>query len=229
MNVLIIEDEVDLSKNLYKYLSDSNFYCETALDYYSASLKIKERDYDCILIDISLPGGNGLDIIKQVKNRNRQDGILVISAKNSPDERIKGLELGADDFLSKPFHMGELNARINAIIRRRQFEGNNLISLSSLTLDLLNKSAISPKMEIEFTRKEYDLLLYFISNKNRVVSKEAIIEHLWNGGSSMSTSYDILYSHIKNIKKKLIDAECSEYIKSEYGLGYRFVVPDAKS
>jgi DNA-binding response OmpR family regulator len=225
LNILIVEDELELLDSISFYLSQSKFICDTANDFSSARNKIDLGDYDCIILDISLPNGNGLDLLKKLKQANKTDGVLIISAKNSLDDKIKGLELGADDYLTKPFHLAELSARVQAIIRRKSFDGNNAIVLDKLTINILDKTVQTEKGPVELTRKEYELILYFISNKNRVVTKESIIDHLWGDHSNMADTYDFIYSHIKNLRKKLLDAGCPDYIKSVYGMGYKFIVP----
>jgi DNA-binding response OmpR family regulator len=223
MKILIIEDEKKLADNIGTYLSSEQFTCEVAYDYYEAIEKIHVYEYACIILDITLPHGSGLDILKELKKEKKTEGILIISAKNSLDDKITGLTIGADDYLTKPFHLAELVARVSSIIRRKSFEGNNQITLDHLTLDLSDRTLKSKEEIIPLTRKEYDLLLYFLSNKNRVVTKEAIVEHLWGDEIDMADSYDFIYSHIKNLRKKLIQAGCPDYIKAVYGMGYRFV------
>ncbi len=224
MNLLIIEDEPELSKSIAAYLFQSTFTCEVAFDYATAGEKIMENTYDCIILDISLPDGNGLELLSRLKKANKPEGVLIISAKNSINDKIKGLDLGADDYLTKPFHLGELSARISSIIRRKNFAGQNDLVLGNLTIKVSDKTVTTDKGTIELTRKEYELLLYFAGNKNRVVTKEAIINHLWGCYNNMNESYDIIYSHIKNLRQNLQDAGCPDYIKAVYGMGYKFVV-----
>ncbi len=220
MKILIVEDEKDLCEAIVTYLKSENYICETATDFKKAIAKIDVHDYDCILLDITIPGGNGLDILKELKANNKMDGVLIISAKNSLDDKISGLTLGADDYLSKPFHLSELSARVAAIIRRKNFEGNNLLKFENIIIDTIAKSVSIKNKMPELTKKEYELLLYFISNKNRVISKNAIAEHLW--GDDMEGNNDFIYTHIKNLRKKLSDAGAGDYIKSVYGMGYKF-------
>lgn len=220
MKILIIEDEKALSESMVTYLKGEAYICETALDYATALNKIDSYDYDCILLDIMLPGGSGLQILKELKADKKMDGVLIISAKNSLDDKIAGLKLGADDYLSKPFHLSELSARIAAIIRRRNFDGNNRIQFNEIVIDTQAKEVTLNNAPLELTRKEYELLLYFISNKRRVISKNAIAEHLW--GDELEGNYDFIYTHIKNLRKKLMEAGVADYIKSVYGMGYKF-------
>jgi len=220
LKILVIEDEKALSESIAAYLASQDYDCDIASDFTSAIFKTEYNEYDCILLDITLPGGSGLKILEQLKEDKKSDGVLIISARNSVDDKIKGLNLGADDYLSKPFHLSELNARIAAIIRRKKFGGNNLIQLHNLKIDTESKTVTVEEVPIELTKKEYQLLLYFISNKKRVVSKEAIAEHLWGG--DIGGNFDSIYTHIKNLRKKLMDADGTDYIKSVYGMGYKF-------
>lgn len=220
MKILIIEDEKELRDSIVTYLTTQEYSCDTASNYNDALYKTDTFDYDCILLDISLPGGNGLQILEQLKQSNKTDGVLIISAKNSLDDKIKGLNLGADDYLPKPFHLSELNARIAAIIRRKNFDGHNLIKFHNLIIDTQSKEVTVNEKLITLTKKEYELLIYFISNKRKVISKDAIARHLW--GDDMAGNFDFIYTHIKNLRKKLADAGESDYIKSIYGMGYKF-------
>ncbi len=220
MKILIIEDETELSESISTYLAEQEYTCDIAGDFVTAIHKTEYNDYDCILLDITLPDGNGLKILEQLKEDKKTDGIIIISAKNSLDDKIEGLNLGADDYLSKPFHLSELNARIAAIIKRKNFDGNNMIQFDNLAIDTQSKIVRVGNNPVELTKKEYELLLYFISNKKKLISKEAIAEHLW--GNDMTGNFDFIYTHIKNLRKKLIDAGNADYIKSVYGMGYKF-------
>ncbi len=222
MKVLIIEDEKEISQSICEYLANEQFICETALNYKTALEKISLYEYTCIILDIGLPGGSGLDILQKLKSDNNTDGVLIISARDSLDDKVAGLKAGADDYLTKPFHLSELGARVAAIIRRKSFNGKNSITFDELTLDLYDKTAKVNDLVIDLTRKEYDLLLYFLSNKNKVISKNAIAEHLWGDNMDLADNYDFIYTHIKNLRKKLLQAGCPDYIKSIYGMGYKF-------
>lgn len=222
MKVLVIEDEIEISKSICKYLASEQFICEAAFTFEEAAEKISLYEYACILLDIGLPDGNGLNLLLRLKKEKKNDGVLIISARNSLDDKITGLREGADDYLTKPFHLSELSARVTAIIRRKSFDGKNEIACENLILDLNNKRASVDNNAIDLTRKEYDLLLYFLSNKNKVISKNAIAEHLWGDNMDLAKNYDFIYTHIKNLRKKLIQAGCSDYIRSIYGMGYKF-------
>jgi len=222
LKILIIEDEEGLRESIEEYFTEAGNICETACDYQTALSKVNLYRYDCILLDITLPGGNGISLLKNIKDNNYTDGILIISAKNSLDDRLEGLDLGADDYLVKPFHLSELKARVTAIIRRKSYNGSNLLTFNEISIDLLGKEVKVGKQTIKFTRKEYALLLYFIANKGKVISKNAIAEHLWGDGVDMADNFDFIYSHIKNIRKKLMEAGSKDYIQAAYGMGYKF-------
>ena len=164
MKILIIEDEKALAESIAAYLKGEDYLCELASDFKNAIEKTDQYDYDCILLDIGLPGGSGLELLKELKANNKTDGVLIISAKNSLDDKVEGLQLGADDYLSKPFHLSELGARIAAIIRRKNFGGSNLVKFNEIEIDTIAKTVSINNKPFGLTRKEYELLLYFISN-----------------------------------------------------------------
>jgi DNA-binding response OmpR family regulator len=222
MKILIVEDEKELTRIMVQYLSAEAYLCETAPDFRSALEKTETFDYDCVLLDISLPDGNGLEVLKQLKADNRSDGVIIISAKNSHEDRIAGLNLGADDYLPKPFHLAELAARIASVIRRRRFQGKTIVTINELVIDTAARITSVKGNVVELTRKEYDLLLYFISNKNRIISKNAIAEHLSDNHADAFDNFDFIYTHIKNLKRKLMQAGAGDYIRSVYGMGYKF-------
>ncbi len=224
MKILIVEDEKALSQSIGAYLQNELYACEYAYDFSSALEKISLNEYSCIILDINLPDGSGLSILKHLKADNKIDGILIISANNSLDDKIYGLNAGADDYLTKPFDLPELCARVSAIIRRKHFQGNNKIVLDTLVIDLQEKSVMVNEFLIDLTRKEYELLIYFISNKNRVISKNAIVEHLWGDNVDIAGNYDSIYTHLKNLRKKIIQAGGRDYIKTIHGMGYKFMV-----
>jgi DNA-binding response OmpR family regulator len=224
MKILIIEDERELSQSICDYLNNEQYFCETAYNYQAGLEKILLYDYACIILDISLPGGDGMDILQQLRSIDKMDGVIIVSARNSIDDKVNGLLAGADDYLTKPFHLPELAARVSAIIRRKSFDGKNLLRFDNLELDLHEKVLKVNNTMVELTKKEYELLLYFISNKNRVVAKNAIAIHLWGDSFDISDNYDFIYTHIKNLRKKLLQAGGLDYIKSVYGMGYKFSV-----
>ena len=224
MKVLVIEDERELSQSICSYLESEQFITEFAYDAASAIDKIDLYEYACIILDISLPDGNGMEILQQLKKDKKGEGVIIISAKNSLDDKLTGLKEGADDYLVKPFHLSELAARVAAIIRRKNFAGQNLVQFDKLEIDLNEKTVMVGNKKVELTKKEYDLLLYFLGNKNKVVSKNALAIHLWGDDMDMAGNYDFIYTHIKNLRKKMMNAGSPDYIKSIYGMGYKFSI-----
>ncbi|WP_262150749.1 response regulator transcription factor [Chryseobacterium foetidum] len=222
MKILIVEDEEELAKSIAEYLSEEKYLCEFASTFNEAMSKIEVFQYDCILLDITLPDGNGLKILEELKKEQKQDGVIIISAKNALDDKIKGLEIGADDYLTKPFHLSELAARIYSIIRRKQFNSTNVVAQNELQIDLLAKTVSVNNSLITLTKKEFDLLVYFLGNKNRVISKSTLAEHLSGDFADMLENHDFVYAHVKNLKKKLYDAGCDHYLKTVYGTGYKW-------
>ncbi len=222
MKILIIEDEPALNESILFYLKNEGFVCETALNYSEASQKVNDYDYDVIVVDIMLPDGSGLDIVRELKANYLNTGIIIISAKDSLDDKLLGLDLGADDYIIKPFHLAELNSRIKSVIRRRKFSGNKEIIFNEIRIDPAKAEVTVNDKIINLTKKEYDLLLFFISNKNRVLTKEMIAEHLWGDNIDMIDSFDFIFTHIKNLRKKIIAHKGSDYIKTIYGMGYKF-------
>ncbi|MDA3906252.1 MAG: response regulator transcription factor [Bacteroidales bacterium] len=222
MKLLLIEDEAELAKSIQEYLNVNDFVCEWVSNFSEAINKISIYNYDCILLDLMLPDGNGFDILTELKKQNKTDGVIIISAKETLESRIEGFNLGADDYLTKPFHLSELLVRIQALIRRKQFNGNNKIVFNEIEIDILSKVVTVNDEIIDITKKEIDLLLYLIGNQKRVLSKAAIAEHLSGDMADMLDNHDFVYAHIKNLKKKLRNSQCGDYIKTVYGLGYKW-------
>lgn len=222
MKLLLIEDEQELANSIQSYLTGNNFICEWAKDAKAAIDKITVYDYDCILLDLMLPDGDGFEILRELKRQNKTEGVIIISAKETLEARIEGLQLGADDYLTKPFHLSELLVRIQALIRRKNFKGNNVVACNEIEIDTLAKTVKVKDRKIDITKKEIDLLLYLIGNENKVLSKSAIAEHLSGDLADMLDNYDFVYAHIKNLKNKMKYAGCSDYIKTVYGLGYKW-------
>jgi DNA-binding response OmpR family regulator len=222
VKILIIEDDRSLCMAINDYLKMEGHICEVAQNYLQADLKTADNRYDCLILDIGLPDGNGLDIIKKLKANSVSDGILILSAKSSLDDKLLGLEIGADDYLTKPFHLAELSARINSIYRRNSFLGMNEISFNEIRANTMDKQAYVNDRLLNLTRKEYDLLVFFMTNKNRIITKESIVEHLWGDNVVLTDSFDFVYTHVKNLRKKIIAADGRNYIKCIYGFGYKF-------
>jgi len=222
MKYLIAEDERELQHSIATYLSHDANVCETASDYHEASEKLEMYEYDVVMLDINLVTGSGLDLLKKLKKQHKKCGVIIISANSSLDNKLEGLDLGADDYITKPFHLAELNSRIKAVLRRGQFGGSDSITFHEIRMDTLARSAYVNDKPITLTRKEYDLLLFFITNQGRVLSKAIIAEHLWGDDSDMLYNFDFIYVHINNLRKKLT-IEGAKYIQTTYGSGYKFI------
>lgn len=222
MKILIIEDEPELAAGIGAYLSAQDYLCEYAATWEQAREKVDLYRYDCILLDLMLPGGSGMDILEALKAQGQQDGVIIISAKDDYEHKIRGLHAGADDYLAKPFHLPELAARIYSVIRRRSFGNHNSIVQNELKVDLLGKTVSVNNATVVLTKKELDLLLFFMGNKNRVIAKSALAEHLSGDIADMFDNHDFVYAHVKNLKKKLNEAGYRNYLKTIYGTGYKW-------
>jgi DNA-binding response OmpR family regulator len=222
MKILIIEDEPALQESMQTYLSQQGFLCEAVSDFVSGLKKVQQFEYDCVVVDINLPYGSGLDIVKELKAIEAKSGIIIISARSSLKDKLTGLELGSDDYLTKPFHLSELSARIQAIIRRRNFSGSKTIPFHEITLEPEAQRVSVNNHTVELTEKEYRLLEYFIANQRRVLTKAAIAAHVWGDEYEQVSHFDFIYTHIKNLRKKLLEAGSGDYIKTAHGVGYKF-------
>ncbi len=222
MKILIVEDEIELLDSMVSFLKNEDFICEKATTFFDAEDKLISFKYDVVVLDINLPDGSGIDLLKLIKERDSNIGVLIVSARDSLDDKLEGLDLGADDYITKPFHLAELNSRINSLIRRRNFGGSESIVFNEIEIDPSSKTVTIDKKPIELTKKEYNLLLYFIANKNKVVTKESIAEHLWGDEIEMADSFDFIYTHLGNLRKKMKKYGSQDYVKTMYGLGYKF-------
>ena len=221
MKILIVEDEPDLRETIRISLVKEHFVVETAADYFSALDKVNDYDYDCILLDIMLPGGSGLDLLRELNRLHRSDSVLIISAKDSLDDKVEGLELGADDYITKPFHLAELNARVKSVIRRRQAKGDVYITMGNLLLYPDKRQVEVGGVPLQLNRKEFDLLYYFIVNPDRVINKMSLAESVWGDNIDQVDSLDFIYSQVKNLRRKLKQAEATVELKAVYGFGYK--------
>lgn len=226
MKLLIIEDERMLSRSIAEYLRREDYICEHAYNCDEALFKIGSYEYDCILLDLMLPDGSGLDILRDIKQVSPQTGVIIVSAKDSLDDKVAGLKIGADDYLPKPFHLPELSMRIFALMRRKKFTSNNTLHAGHLTIDLPEHKVSVGNKYIPFTKSEYDLLLFLIQNRNRVVSKSAIAEHLSGDMADMLDDFNFIYAHVKNLKSKLSEAGMTDCIKTLYGTGYKWNIDE---
>lgn len=224
LKLLIIEDEQALNQGMVDFLTGAGYLCESVDTYAAAIEKIDNYTYDCIILDIMLPGGSGLSLLKYLKKDGKEEGVIIISAKGALEDRIEGIELGADDYLTKPFHFSELSVRIAAILRRKNFRGLSVLKIGDMEINTAGKTITVAGQPVELTQKEFQLLLFFAINKNRVLSKNAIAQHLWGDDMDFPDSYDFIYAHIKNLRKKLVAANGIDYIRSIYGQGYKMQV-----
>lgn len=222
MKLLLVEDNIKLAEDIIQFLTDNGFVMEHAVSLFEARDKVAVYEYDLVILDIGLPDGSGLDLLPDLKDMNYDAGLLILTARNAIEDKVEGLELGADDYLTKPFHRAELIARIRSIIRRKKFKGDNILSMNEIKVDVLASQAYINGTALILTKKEYDLLLYFMYNRNRVLTRESIAEHLWGDNIDQSDNFDFVYNHIKNLRKKMMQAGCRNYIRAVYGMGYKF-------
>lgn len=221
MKILIVEDEFDILQSMEEFLLSEHFVVETATNYNTALEKITIYTYDCILLDISLSGGTGLMLLEELKKNNIKSNVIIVSAKDSIDDKIDGLNLGADDYLTKPFHLSELLARIKAVLRRKKLDGDNIIHLKNVSIDFDKHTVKINDKEITLNRKEFDILCFFATNTNRVITKEALAEHAWGDNIDSADSFDFIYSQVKNLRKKLSQHQAEIDISNVYGVGYK--------
>ena len=222
MKILIVEDEQDLVDLMLRYLKKEGYVCECASTHKEGYKKIHNYEYDCAIIDLNLPGGEGLDLVTILRKDSPQTVILIISARNKIDDRIRGLEIGADDYLTKPFSLPELNARIKAVMRRKTNQFSSELVFGQLTINLDERAVIANGQSLKLTKKEYDILLFLARNKNRVVTKDSLAEYLWGDYMDDAVSFDFIYAHVKNLRKKLAQNNCGDILQTVYGIGYKF-------
>jgi DNA-binding response OmpR family regulator len=224
MKILIVEDEPALRELIQRSLEKERYITEVAPDYDTAIEKVEVYDYDCILLDIMLPGGNGLDLLKHLKDLRKKENVIVISAKDSLEDKILGLELGADDYLPKPFHLAELNARVKSVLRRKHRDGEHAIVMGNVRLLPDSFQVWINNEQLELSRKEYDILHYFMNRPNRMVNKNTLAESVWGDHIDQVDNFDFIYAQIKNLRKKLKNHQASIEIKAVYGFGYKLVM-----
>ncbi len=223
MKVLIVEDEQELLDLMLRYMKREGYVCEHATTFRDGYKKINNHEYDCAIVDLNLPGGDGLKLIEILRKEMSNTATIIISARNTVNDRINGLEVGADDYLTKPFNLSELNARIKAILRRKTNQMSNELVFGNLQIDLDKRSVVANQTTLKLTKKEFDILVYLARNKNRVVTKDSIAEYLWGDYMDDAFSYDFIYAHVKNLRKKLVQNDCGDYLKTVYGVGYKFI------
>ncbi len=222
MKILIIEDEQDLLNLILRYFKKEGYVCEVANTFNEGYKKINNYEYDCAIIDLNLPGGDGLKLVKILRQDNSQTGIVIISARDTIHDRINGLNIGADDYLTKPFNLSELNARVKAVLRRKTDQFSNALIFGELIVNLDEHKVTAKETTLQLTKKEYNILLYLAQNKNRVVTKDSIAVHLWGHYMDEAIPYDFIYAHVKNLRKKLVENDCGNFLKTVYGIGYKF-------
>lgn len=223
MKILVVEDEPEMLESIERVLKQEQAVVETATNLNDALDKALIYEYDCILLDINLPDGSGLELLQELKNNNKSDGVLILSARNSLDDKLEGLNLGADDYLTKPFHFSELIARVRSIVRRKKFGGNALVEIGNICVDVTNQEITVHQQALTLNRKEFAILMYLISNKGRLVSKTALAEHVWGDNIDESDNFEFIYSQMKNLRKKMNDLDSGIEIQSIYGVGYKLI------
>lgn len=224
MKILIIEDEFEILKSIESFLLSEGYIVEKATDYASGIEKVQLYEYDCILLDISLPGGSGLKILEEMKKSGQVANTIIISAKNSLEDKIAGLDLGADDYLTKPFHLAELHARIKAVLRRKLLDGKEVLELGNLSVDFNSRMAFIDGEEMKLNRKEFDILSFFTTNMNRLITKEVLAEHVWGDNIDSADNFDFVYAQVKNLRKKLKDSSAEIVLENVYGVGYKMTL-----
>lgn len=224
MKILVIEDEYEMLKAIEISLKSENCIVEKATDYTSGIEKVLLYQYDCILLDISLPGGSGLKILDKMKKEGVEGSVIIISAKNSLEDKVSGLDLGADDYLTKPFHLAELHARIKAVLRRKQFGGKDILTLGNLSIDFSQHQVFVDNNELKLNRKEFDMIVFFAANLDRLITKETLAEHVWGDNIDAADNFDFIYAQVKNLRKKLKTSHAEIKLENIYGIGYKMTL-----
>lgn len=226
MKILVVEDEDSLRETIIRSLEKELYTVESAATFNEAGMKLNDYDYDCVVLDIMLPGGSGLTLLEELKKRRKRDSVIIISAKDSIEDKVTGLDLGADDYLTKPFHLAELNARVKSVIRRKQQDGELSLRVGNITLYPDRHAVYIEQEELTLNRKEFDLLYYFVANPDRLISKASLAESVWGDYIDQADSFDFIYSQVKNLRKKLKNAGATTEIKAVYGFGYKMTTND---
>ena len=226
MKILVVEDEDSLRETIIRSLEKERYTVESAATFNEAGMKLNDYDYDCVVLDIMLPGGSGLTLLEELKKRRKRDSVIIISAKDSIEDKVAGLDLGADDYLTKPFHLAELNARVKSVIRRKQQDGELSLRVGNITLYPDRHAVYIEQAELTLNRKEFDLLYYFVANPDRLISKASLAESVWGDYIDQADSFDFIYSQVKNLRKKLKNAGATTEIKAVYGFGYKMTTND---
>ncbi len=223
MKILIVEDDLSFQEILRKTLEQERYLVEVAPDFHTALYKISDHTYDCILLDINLPDGNGLNLLRELKAMEKTSSLIIISARDTIEDKIEGLDLGADDYLAKPFHLAELLSRIKSVLRRNSQSGSQFIKYGNVKVEPQRYEIWVNDDMVELSRKEFDLLLYFIQRPNRIISKSMLAEAVWGDHFDDVDNYDFVYAQIKNLRKRLIAWNTTIEITSVYGMGYKLI------
>lgn len=223
MKILVIEDEIPMQEIIRETLEKERYLVESVTTFEEAQDKIISFEYDCILLDVMLPDGTGFDLLKELKRLDKASNVIIISAKNSIEDKIAGLNLGADDYLVKPFHLAELTARVKSVLRRKTLHGKNELEINNVKIHFENRIAFINQEVVPLNRKEFDVLAYFMVNKNRLINKTSLAEHVWGDYTDESDDFEFIYSQIKNLRKKLKDQQAEIEIQAVYGIGYKLI------
>lgn len=226
MKILVIEDNADLREVIVRSLEKERYVVETAPDYATARTKVFIYEYDCILLDIMLPDGNGLNLLRELSERGKRNNVIIISAKDSIEDKVTGLDLGADDYLAKPFHLAELHARIKSVMRRNANNGERNIRMGNVTIHPDTFKVDVDGKELELGRKEYDILHYLVNRANRLIEKQTLAEAVWGDSIDQADNFDFIYAQMKNLRKRLKNAGADIEIKTIYGFGYKLIMAD---
>ncbi|RYZ53993.1 MAG: response regulator transcription factor [Sphingobacteriales bacterium] len=223
MKILVIEDEPDMRQTIVSFLKQEQYLVEEAGSYAGAREKLMVYEYDCILLDIGLPGGSGLDLLRELKADDQPGAVIIVSARDSLHDKLEGLDSGADDYLPKPFHLAELHARIRSVLRRNKQDGKDSLNFNNIAVDTTDRIVTVDETVLQLNRKEYDILVYLMLNRRRLVNKTALAEHVWGEQADDAESFDFIYSQIKNLRKKLKEQDAHAEIQAVYGIGYKLV------
>lgn len=223
MKILVVEDDADLREIIVRSLERERYVVESAADCATARMKAFVYEYDCLLLDIMLPDGNGLDLLRELSARGRKGNVIILSAKDSIEDKVRGLDLGADDYLAKPFHLAELHARLKSVMRRGRGGGENWVAAGNVRVSPDTFGVEVGGVSLELGRKEYDILLYFVTRPGRLVDKQVLAEAVWGECVDVADNFDFVYAQMKNLRKRLKAAGADIEIKTVYGFGYKLV------
>lgn len=221
MKILIVEDEASLQELMTLALKKEGYVVENASDYGSAIEKLSVYNYDCVLLDIMLPGGSGFDILEYVRSSDKKVNVIIISAKDSIDDKVRGLELGADDYLAKPFHMAELVARMRSVARRSRNDGDFAYRIGNVALEPDSNRVTVDGRDLPLLKKEFDILAYLMQRRGHLVDKAVLAEAVWGDHVDQADNFQFVYAQMKNLRRKLAEAGADIEIKSVYGFGYK--------